>query len=148
MLHEPSNVVRLACEIPPRIVRREQDRLHLLVTMDLRGDRIASVLVDGPPVFSSYRRMRAGRGSSRDAAMLAQPELLPRNMQWRGHFQGRAIRLRRDGADMVLEPSAGSDGTYSGFWTWVQVVDNHRMEANGAILCRTVAGTLSESARS
>jgi hypothetical protein len=148
MLQASPNSVRLDCEIPPRIARRVQDGLRLLITLDVEEGRIASVLVDGPPVFSSYRRVRTRHGSGGDAPAPQQPELLPRNAQWHGSFQGRAIRLRRESTDMVLEPAAGSEGAYTGFWTYVEMAEYHRVEANGSIRCRTIAGTLNEGARS
>jgi hypothetical protein len=120
--------------------------MHLSIALALDGNRIASVLIDGPPVFSSYRMTRVRRDSPELGAADPNPRLLPRNMQWRGNFQGRAIRLRREGTEIVLEP-APTTADYSGFWNH-QVSAVPWVEVNGTISCRTVAGSLSESARS
>jgi hypothetical protein len=144
-LQAPLNQVRFDCEIPLRRITVDREPWRLTITLDVEGPHITSVLLDGPPTFSSYRPIRVRRGHENEAAA-AVPQLLPRNMQWRGSFQGRALRLRREGTDMVLEPVAGAPGSYSGFWTYVQMVEYHRVEANGSIRCRTIAGTLSESA--
>ena len=139
--------VRFYCEVPLRRGTVDREPWRLTITLDVAGPRIASVLFDGPPMFSSYRPIRVRHGAENEAAAAA-PELLPRNAQWRGAFQGHAIRLRREGTDLVLEPAAASPGVYSGFWTYVQMVEYHRVETNGSIRCRIIAGTLSESAQS
>jgi hypothetical protein len=146
VLQAPSTQVRFECGIPPRPGRTDSVPMHLSIALALDGNRIASVLIDGPPVFSSYRMTRVRRDSPELGAADPNPRLLPRNMQWRGNFQGRAIRLRREGTEIVLEPAA-TTADYSGFW-------NHQLsavpwvEVNGTISCHTVAGSLSESARS
>lgn len=148
MLQAPAGPVRLVCEIPVRPGRTASIPMRLSIALEVDGNRIASVLVDGPPVFSSYRITRVRRDSPELGAADPNPRLLSRNQQWRGSFQGRAIRLRRERADMVLEPAPGAAGDYTGFWTYVEMVDSRRLEANGSISCRTVAGSLSEDARS
>jgi len=129
--------MRLECEIPPRAGRTDAGPIHLSITVTLDGQRIASALVDGPPIFSSYRVTRVRRDSPLLGAPDPNPQLLPRNMQWRANFQGRAIRLRRESSQMTLEPAAGADGGYRGYWSLV-LSSVPYVEANGTIDCLTV----------
>ena len=145
-LQAPPSSVRLECEIPGRPGHADSVPIHLSITLALEGRRIASVLVDGPSVFSSYRIRRVRRDSPELGAADPNPQLLPRSAQWRGNFQGRALRLRRERTDMVLEPSRDAAGAYSGFWTYVEMMESRRLEANGPIACLTAAGTLSGGA--
>lgn len=130
--------VQLACEslVRPGQHRREPAAVPapFEIRLDPDGRGFSSVLIDGPLYLSSYRQT-ADRG------------LLPRGGQWRGRMQGRAIRLRRQGMDMVLEPERGSADAYTGFWTSVAMIEHRRIETNGAVRCRTVAGALSEGGR-
>jgi hypothetical protein len=145
MLQAPPGQLRLDCETTERRTLLDRRAVAntapspLTITLDVQGRRIASVVMDGPPLFSSYRRRDAGAGAAR--------QLLPRNAQWRGHFHGNAIRLRRGGTDMVLEPRVGTALSHVGFWTSVATVEHIRMETNDVVRCRTVSGSLSESAR-
>jgi hypothetical protein len=131
--------VRLACESlfrPGPGGRQSNVRavpFEIRLVPEERG--FSSVLIDGPPYLSSYRQT-------------ADRALLPRARQWRGRMQGRAVRLRREGIDMVLQPERGSADAYSGFWTSVEMVEHRRVETSGLVRCRIVAGTLSESASS
>lgn len=132
--------VRLACEslVRPGPGQRRREAAIVPTPFEIRlypdGRGFSSVLIDGPPYLSSYRQT-------------AERSLLPRGGQWRGSMQGRAIRLRRQGMDMVLEPERGSADAYAGFWTSVAMIEQRRIETNGAIRCRTAAGSLSEGAR-
>ena len=134
------NLVRLNCRIPDAHGR--ESFLPLAITLDVQGDHIASVIVAGPQLLSSYQRVPPAERPVRPENL----RLLPRDLQWHGNFQGRAIRLRRAGAGMVLEP-AHDPGAYAGFWN--QVVSSvPYAELHGSIDCRIVSGTLNESARS
>jgi hypothetical protein len=141
-LQAPPNLVRLDCRIPDAYGR--DAHLPLAITLDVRGDRIVSVIVAGPQLFSSYRRVRPADRPVRPENL----RLLPRNMQWHGNFQGRAIRLRRDAGGIVLEPAREGGGVYAGYWNSLISVGPPPVELHGSIDCRTVAGTLNESARS
>ena len=140
-LQQAPNLVRLDCRIPD--ARGRDSFLPLAITLDVQGREIASAVVAGPQLFSSYRHVRPADRPVRPENL----RLLPRNMQWRANFQGRAIRLRREGAQMMLEPAAGADGSYRGFWNYLMSATPY-VEWHGAIDCRTVSGTLNESARS
>ena len=146
LLQAPAGPVRFDCEIPRRRVSVAREPLRLTITLAVEGPHIASVLLDGPPIFSSYRPIRERRDGS--VPPTAETRLLPRNMQWHGDFQGRAIRLRRERTDMVLEPRPANPGLYAGYWNYVAASEGPRVEANGVINCRLIAGTLNESARS
>jgi hypothetical protein len=137
--------LRLECEAVPRRAPTYHAPMRLAIAIDVQGDRIASVLMAGAPLFSSYRSIRRGSGA---AAAGEAPQLLPHSGQWRGHFQGRAIRLRRERSEMMLEPASDGSGAYSGFWTFVLRMESSLVEVNGGIHCRTVAGFSSESTRS
>jgi hypothetical protein len=97
------------------------------------GRRFTSVLIQGPRYLSSYRT--AGGG------------LMPRAEQWRAYRQGRAIRLSREGMEMMLEPERASSDTYAGYWTRVSMVEHRRIETNGAVHCRILAGIPNEGTR-
>jgi hypothetical protein len=131
--------VLLACETTIRSDPAERRLVAqggaapLIITLDVEQRRIASVLVEGAPRFSSYRPV-------------APRQLLPRSLQWRGRFQGEALRLRREGMDMVLEPARDAPGACSGFWTQVVTMANRRIEVNGMVTCTIVAGALTEGA--
>ena len=134
------NLVRLDCRIPDghgRDIYRP-----VAITLDVQGGRIASVIVAGPPSLSSYREVPPSQRPVRPENL----RLRPRDMQWHGNFQGRAIRLRRQSDQMTLEPT-GADGVYGGFWNYLVSAVPY-VEAHGAIDCRSAAGTLNESTRS
>ena len=105
----------------------------LVITITQQGGAFASVLMEGPGSFSSYRP-----GSRL---------LRPRPAQWRGRLRRGTILLGREGWEMELAPEARTEGAYSGFWNAVAMVEHRRMAASGGLRCRIVAGTLSESAR-
>jgi len=135
------NLVRLDCRIPD--ARGRETFVPLAITLDVQGREIASAVVAGPQLFSSYRHVRPADRPVRPENL----QLLPRNMQWRANFEGNAIRLRREGGQMTLEPAAAADGRYRGFWNYLMSATPY-VEWHGAIDCRTVSGTLNESARS
>jgi hypothetical protein len=139
-LQQAPNLVRLNCRIPDAHGR--ESFLPLAITLDVQGDHIASVIVAGPQLFSSYQRVPPAERPARPENL----RLLPRDLQWHGNFQGRAIRLRRAGAGMVLEP-AREGGAYAGFWNQLVSAVPYA-ELHGSIDCRIVSGTLNESARS
>jgi hypothetical protein len=147
VLQGAASPVRLECYIPPRPNRNDAGPIHLSIALAFDEHRIASVLVDGPPAFSSYRVTRVRRDSPELGAADPNPRLLPRNVQWRGNFQGRAIRLRREGAQMTLEPAGEAASSYRGFWSYL-ISSAPYVEANGSIDCRTADGRLNESAPS
>jgi hypothetical protein len=139
-LQQAPNLVRFDCRIPDAHGR--ETYLPLAITLDVHGDHIASVIVAGPQLFSSYQRVPPAERPVRPENL----RLLPRDMQWHGNFQGRAIRLRRAGAGMVLEP-ARDTGAYAGFWNHLVSAVPYA-ELHGSIDCRILSGTLNESARS
>jgi hypothetical protein len=141
-LLQAPNLVRLDCRIPD--ARGRDAQLPLAITLDVRGDSIASVIVAGPRLFSSYRRTPPANRPVRPEEL----RLLPRNMQWRASFQGRAIRLHREGGGITLEPARRGGGAYAGFWDYLISVGPPPVQLHGAIDCHPVSGTLTESARS
>jgi len=146
-LQPPANGLWLECEIPPRPGRTDAVPMHLSIALAMEGGRIASVLVDGPPLFSSYRITRVRRDSPELGRADPNPRLLPRNMQWRGNLQGHALRLRRERTEMVLEPRGGAERGYRGFWTYLASAVPP-VELNGTIDCGPGALPFNESTRS
>ena len=129
----PARLVQLDCEVAARGRSARRDIWPASIRLGLAGDRIDSVLLEGPAPFSSYTPVEGRR------------ELLHKRDQWRGSFQKDAMRLRRTGVDrvdLVLEPKGEEPGAYSGFWTHVYPVEQRSAVVEGTISCRSVAGTL------
>jgi hypothetical protein len=129
-------IVELDCEMAVRGRTAAHQKWRAAIRLEIEGKRIASVLVDGPDPFTSYAAIRPG------GAAVEPRELLHRSDRWTGHFQKNAIRLRRKGVDLVLEPKADPGATLPGFWTHMQMIENRPIEVNGTIACRPLAGTL------
>jgi hypothetical protein len=129
----PTGLVQLHCEVAARGRSGRREIWPTLIRLGIAGDRIQSVLLEGPAPFSSYTPPPGRK------------KLLHKRDQWRGSFQKNSIRLRRTGmdrVDLVLEPKDRTPGAYSGFWTHTFMVEQRPIVVEGTIACRPVAGTL------
>jgi len=110
----------------------------LTVTLVQRGDRLVSVVVDGPPLFSSTVGLSSFSGAQRRDGSIAISEdrAAARDLQWRGRIRGGSIELVRPGMRMTLLPDATAPGTYSGDWTMNTLLQGHfSLNAGGSIRC-------------
>jgi hypothetical protein len=112
------------------------DPFPLTITLQQRGRRILAVLVDGPPLLSSYADFQVFTGTpDSSGGVQVQRQLLPKRGQWRGKYRGDGIDLRRSGSSISLSPQP--DGSYAGSWSFNQVFEGHiHMNGGGDIRCR------------
>lgn len=108
------------------------------ISLRVRGQRIDSILIDGPPIFSSYDTLQSYTGApGRDGDIVIREERpLAQGAQWRGRIRRGAILLRRPSTRITLEPEPNSPGYYSGRWGFNAVVDGHVfINGGGSIRC-------------
>ncbi|HEV2817502.1 MAG TPA: hypothetical protein VGW40_09830 [Allosphingosinicella sp.] len=108
------------------------------IVMELRGRRIASVTVDGPPLISSFAGLASFSGSqdSRGAIMITESRPQPRQLRWRGSLAQETLRLRRGDSEIVLSPDPAQPGAYSGSWRTHDVLEGHiYLDGGGRMRC-------------
>lgn len=109
--------------------------------MELRGRRIASVTVDGPPLISSFAGLASFSGSqdSSGAITVTERRPQPRQLRWRGSLEDGTVRLRRGNSEILLSPDAASPGAYSGSWSTHDVLEGHiAISGGGSLRCPAV----------
>lgn len=120
----------------------EDEPSPVTISMRMRGSRIGSVLIDGPPILSSYDALQSYSGTQESDGSIAVAEgrTLARGAQWRGRFRRGAIELLRPSTLITLAPDTNSRGSYSGRWSFDAFVDGHVfMSGRGSIRCTTAS---------
>lgn len=113
--------------------------------MELRGRRIASVTVDGPPLISSFAGLASFSGSqdSSGAITVTERRPQPRQLRWRGSLEGGTLRLRRGDSEILLSADTSPPGAYSGSWNIHDVLEGHIVISVGGSLRCPAVGTQS-----
>jgi hypothetical protein len=96
------------------------------------------VVVEGPPLFSSFEGLSSFSGTpQRDGSIAISEDRQPaKSLQWRGRLRSGAIELRRAGMHITLSPDRASAGSYSGDWSMNRVVQGHiYLNGGGSVRC-------------
>jgi len=113
--------------------------------MEVRGRRIVSVAVDGPPIISSFAGLASFSGSqdSNGAITVTERRPQPRQLRWRASLQGETLQLRRGDSEILLNPDTGVPGAYSGTWRTQDRLEGHILLSGGGGLRCPADGTQS-----
>ncbi len=150
-LQVPAGEMRLDCTLTDSSDAAAAEPTRLALTLDVRGRRIASARVDGPPLFSSTQGLQVFSGSPDASGGLriesSQPS--PRQLRWTATLRDGTIALSRQTSRITLSPVAGEQGVYAGTWLLgpTRLGGNFFMEgSSGAIRCQAPAAGSASSA--
>jgi hypothetical protein len=148
-LQLPAGEMRLDCMLTDRAAAAAAPT-RLALTLDVRGRRIASARIDGPPLFSSTQGLQVFSGSPDASGGLriesSQPS--PRQLRWTATLRDGTIALSRQTSRIILSPVEGEQGVYAGTWLLgpTRVGGNFFMEgSSGAIRCQASAAVSASS---
>jgi len=140
----PVGTSRLECGLTEATDEAGAEPTRLAIILHVRGDRIDSAEIEGPPLFSSTQGIMVfdATPDRRGNMNISESQPSRRALRWTARLEGGRIELARQNSRITLEPDPAAEGNWRGSYDLGEISIGHmRAEGpSGTIMCRP-AGT-------
>jgi hypothetical protein len=139
-LQVPEGELRLDCGLSAVGGESKAETTRLAIILAMRGQRIESAQIEGPPLFSSSQGLQLfdATPNRRGGMNVSRSEPSRRELRWTPRVDGTKIELLRQNSRITLDPDPAARGAWRGTYDLGEIRIGHLTGQGpaGVIVCR------------